>query len=435
MVGKESQVKAFRSELKDLHKQVQREEEKLGKLRPREDAAHASSNTSSGFIPMDNQFSINHSFQLMEHDATYQLVMEIPIPISEIVLQTTVPVDLLKQDDENNVILCRTKQIAVLPHVPGQDGGSSKTSGTGSDTGTSSSSGDSSVAQVLATYRPTEKNTRRMKIGMRSIEGQFGELRVYVVSALAPKMARVLRFAIKPLSMHARMNEIDAKREQEIPWNVLTFQGNFTIGQAHSWLSFCLPDIPPHFSSTGSSDSGRDQANLYFRNAFVGSHLACSYEDGEAKFRSDSVTTITILKQVITDRATSLNQNVQVSTDIHPKSVEHFLTLLHPKLQSQFHLSRQMKLVQSMSELTELNEAPSYLDEELKHVINHSKEIQAKYEESKRILVILYGMVVDTYIDVKQQTVGHHNASQVPVLTDLLQNYDLPRLLDFFRRT
>lgn len=436
IVGKETQVKAFRSELKDLHKQVQRESEKLNKLHPskKSNSNNKNNDDSSGFIPMENQFSVNHSFQLMEHDATYQLVMEIPIPISEVILQTTVPVDLLRQDDEATVIMCRTKSVSLTGGEVGNNGGGNGNNNGGNNNGNGS---NNTVPQVLATYRPTEKNTRRIKLGLRSIEGQHGELHVYVVSDLKPKMARVLKFAIKPLSMHSRINGLESRKEQNIPWNELTFTGNFTIGQAHSWLSFCLPDIPPHYSATSadSGDSNRIQAKVYFRNAFVGSHLVCVYEDGEARFRSDSVTTITILKQVITQHATNLNQNVQVSTNINNESVEHFLKLLHPKLQAQFQLSRQMQLVQSMAELTELNEGiPNYLDEELKYVMANSKDIKLKFDDSKRILEILYGMVADMYIDVKQQTMGVHSNSQIPILMGILQNYDHKTLVDFFRR-
>jgi Bardet-Biedl syndrome 7 protein len=328
--------------------------------------------------------------------------------------------------------MCKTQQVK-LPNVDVNNFSDGSNGGSGNE-GSGNSNKENDKPQVLATYRPTEKNTRRMKLGLRSIEGQHGELHVYVVSDLEPKMARVLRFSIKPLSMHSRINGFKNK-DNNLPWNLLKFTGNFTIAQAHSWLSFCLPDIPPHYSATSENgDSGRNvRAELYFRNAFVGSHLMCTYEDGECCFHSDSVTTITILKQVITQHATNLNQNVQVSTNINKDSIAHFLRLLHPKLQAQFQLSRQMHLVHSMSELTDFNdELPSYLDPELKHVIAHSKEIKMKFDDSKRILEILYGMVADMYIDVKQQTSGQHSKAQIPILMKLLENYDLDKLIQFF---
>jgi len=392
VVGKETQVKAFRSELKDLHKQVLRESEKLDKLHP----SKSTDKESPSFIPMENQFSVNHSFQLMEHDATYQLVMEIPIPISEVILQTTVPVDLLKQEDEATVIMCRTQSVSV-----GADGDSSP--------------------QVLATYRPTEKNTRRMKLGLRSVEGQHGELHVYVVSDLEPKMARVLRFAIKPLSMHLRISELKSTQENKIPWNELCFTGNFSIGQAHNWLVLCLPSVPPHYG----------EGNMCFRNAFVGSHLLCRYRDGELVVRSDSISTMTILKQVITEVATNNNMNVKVSTDINQDSVPHFLRLLHPKLQAQFRLSKQMQLVQSMTEITSDGDN-SFFDDELRYVLEHQKEIKKAFGESKRILEIMYGMVADLYIDIKQQLNGHASKSKIPKLMQLLENYNLDALIQFF---
>ena len=55
-----------------------------------------------------------------------------------------------------------------------------------------------------------------------------------------------------------------------------------------------------------------------------------------------------------------------------------------------------------------------------------------KFDDSKRILEILYGMVADMYIDVKQQTSGQHSKAQIPILMKLLENYDLDKLIQFF---
>ena len=419
IVGKEAQVKAFRSELKDLQKQVTKEAEKLQKLRPgggnvvdsgsgggggkRSSSSSSSDNLADCFIAMESQFSVNHSFELMDHDATYQLVMEIPIPISQVVLQTTVPVDLLQLDSEAPVIMSRTNAA-----IGGYNDDAAP------------------LQQVLATYRPAgESSMRRMKIGLRSVEGQYGELFVYVVSGATQKTAHVLRLGIKPLSMHARINGFDESEEGTVPWNELKFTGKFSIGQAHGWVSFCLPSIPPHVTADSVSSHGTPCARLCFRNAFVGSHLICTYQDGEAVFRSDSVTTITILKQVITKQATNLNQNVNVSTRLNRESVPRFLQLIHPKLEEQFRISRQMQLSQAMDEMTDLGADTSYLEPELQYVVKHQAEIRKTFAESKRILEILYGMITDLYIDVKQQTSGQHASTQVPLLMQLLQNYDV----------
>ena len=60
----------------------------------------------------------------------------------------------------------------------------------------------------------------------------------------------------------------------------------------HEWICKCLPDIPPR---TNDAD-----IQIYFKNAFLGTILTCSYKKNEGIFSSDSVSTIAILKEVIT---------------------------------------------------------------------------------------------------------------------------------------
>ncbi len=437
VVGKETQVKAFRAELKELQKQVSKETEKLQKARGDSDEGKSKSKSSRGdkdgsgnssgkHMFTASKFSVNHSFELMERDATYQLVLEIPFPIISVVLQTDVPVDLLRQDVSTSVIMSPTRSLILgdargTKHDIHNNPGSAKTN----DDRTTE------AHQVLATYRPTDDKMRRIKIGLRSVEGQHGVLNAYVVSGGDSKTAHAVRLSIKPLSMHARIKDITPQQESSIPWNTLSFNGDFSISQAHSWVSFCLPALPPHFTSARGAD-GREQARLCFINAFVKSHLLVTYEDSDLTFKSDSVTTITILKQVITKHATNLGLKVRISTDLNRDSVPHFLRLLNPKMQAQFQLSRQMQLARAMSEITEFGDDASYLDPELQYVVKNREAIKEAFDESKRVLEILYGMVTDLYIDVKQQISGQSSASaQVPLLMQLLKEYQIDDVADF----
>ena len=157
-----------------------------------------------------------------------------------------------------------------------------------------------------------------------------------------------------------------------------------------------------------------------------------TYENSELTFKSDSVTTITILKQVITKHATNLGLKVRIATDLNRDSVPHFLRLLDPKMQTQFQRSRQMQLARAMSEIAEFGDDASYLDPELQYVVENREAIKEAFDESKRVLEILYGMVTDLYIDAKQQTSGQSGASaQVPLLIQLLKEYRMDAVADF----
>ena len=91
-----------------------------------------------------------------------------------------------------------------------------------------------------------------------------------------------------------------------------------------------------------------------------------------------------------------------------------------------------MQLARAMSEIAEFGDDASYLDPELQYVVENREAIKEAFDESKRVLEILYGMVTDLYIDAKQQTSGQSGAyAQVPLLIQLLKEYRMDAVADF----
>ncbi len=65
------------------------------------------------------------------------------------------------------------------------------------------------VIRFVATYRCQSPGEKRASIVMRTMEGEYGTLQVTVVSAVSPgvKAAKILKYPLKPLSLHARVSE------------------------------------------------------------------------------------------------------------------------------------------------------------------------------------------------------------------------------------
>jgi Bardet-Biedl syndrome 7 protein len=89
--------------------------------------------------------------------------------------------------------------------------------------------------------------------------------------------------------------------------NTLTFKGNFSIGEMHSWLRNCLPEVPDRVNSSNDNI-------LMFKNVLVGSFLVCKYSRCDAEFKSDNISTIAILKDFITKGATTKHIKLELST-------------------------------------------------------------------------------------------------------------------------
>lgn len=87
--------------------------------------------------------------------------------------------------------------------------------------------------------------------------------------------------------------------------NTLSLKGNFSQGEMHSWISNCLPEVPERINSS-------DENVLIFKNVFVETFLVCKYSKGAAEFKSDNISTISIIKDFITKEATTRHIKIEL---------------------------------------------------------------------------------------------------------------------------
>ncbi|XP_042226350.1 Bardet-Biedl syndrome 7 protein homolog isoform X2 [Homarus americanus] len=244
-------------------------------------------------------FSVNDRMTLNRSDASYLLSLEVQTAIDNVLLQSDVPIDLLDVE----------KNSAVVSY---------------------STCDPDSGNFLLATYR-CQANTTRLEVRIRTIEGQYGTLQSYITPRLQPKCCQVRQYRIKPLSLHSRIHNFDPNR----PYNILTLKGQFTLPEIHAWVVFCLPELPER------TPAG-DQAEFTFVSTFLDTQLQCVYGAGEAVFKSDNISTISILKDVLSKKGTRKKVRLDISCEVSEESVVHALHLLHPRLEAQLMLAKQV---------------------------------------------------------------------------------------------
>nr|XP_061793449.1 Bardet-Biedl syndrome 7 protein [Nerophis lumbriciformis] len=375
----QSKVEALRGELEQLQVKVQ-----LGREQYQQTSQ---SKTAVSVVPA---FSINDKFTLCQDDASYSLTLEVQTAIDNLLLQSDVPIDLLNVDNNSAVV--------------------------------SFSECDSEQPNgnfLLATYR-CQANTTRLELKVRSIEGQYGTLQAYVTHRLQPKTCQVRQYHIKPLSLHQRAHSID----QDRPMNRLSLVGQFSFAEIHSWVVFCLPEVP---EKTPAGDS----VTFYFLNTFLGTQLQTTYSKGEAHFKSDNISTISILSDVLSKEATKRKINLNVSYDINDDSVNHTLKMIHPKLEYQLVLARKVQLIDALKELQLHEGNTDFLISEYRSILEESDSLLEEYKRQPAHLERLYGMITDLYID-KFKFKGQNVKAKVSSLLEILDSYDLNSLLDFF---
>lgn len=75
----------------------------------------------------------------------------------------------------------------------------------------------------------------------------------------------------------------------------------------HSWLQNCLNEVPEkRVSST-------DENILFFKNVFIDTYLICKYSKGQAIFKSDNISTISVIKDFLTKEATTRHIKIEVN--------------------------------------------------------------------------------------------------------------------------
>jgi len=373
-------IRGLRQEIEKLHEKVEKEKERYGKV-------------SESLIAAEVQFKMNDKWTLKPEDACYQLHVELSMPLETVLLQCDVPIELL--DADSNVAI-----VSLTPPAPGSAG-------------------------VLATYRcQAGVNVNRLELNIRTSEGRYGSLQAYVWPRISPKTARAASYPIKPLSLHTRLHEVGD--ESALPlMSILKITGTFSLPEVHSWVVACLPEVPARLQN--------ESATFAFRNTFLDTLLLCAYQGGEAVFRSDSLTTLAIVKEVVTKEATARKIQIQVSVEAKEETVPALLRRIDPMMRYQLSLSNKVKLIETLKEVKMQEPDTSFLAPEYVEILDNEEQIKKELKEQPGRLQFLYGIITDLYVD-NYKFKGQNVTQHVPQLQRALEEYSLEAVLAFFVR-
>mmetsp|Transcript_38791 Transcript_38791/g.74315 ORF Transcript_38791/g.74315 Transcript_38791/m.74315 type:complete len:719 (+) Transcript_38791:332-2488(+) len=356
-----------------LQARMQKEREKYSKV-------------SDDLIAVHSTFQVNDRFSLDPQDATYVLSIETPVPIFTVAVQSDVPVELL--ETESNVAI-----LSTSPMDP-ENGNF-----------------------CLATYR-CQDSSNRIEIKMRVVEGHYGTVQAFIIPRLSPKTSQICSYHVRPLCLQRRVQKVDDKR----PMSELRITGSFPLSEIHSWVVFCVPEIP--------NRAPGDDVYFAFESVLMGTILTCKYKAGEGVFRSDSLTTLAILKEGITKEATARKTRINTTFEMKEDSVAHFCRLMHPKLQYQLGLSKKVKLIEALKEVQMQEDDVNFLDPSYKEILDNAKQVEMEHKQQPRQLEYLHGIVKDLFIDFHKFK-GSNVKNRLPQLENLLRNYDMDSLIHF----
>uniref|UniRef100_A0A0N5AHG3 Bardet-Biedl syndrome 7 protein homolog n=1 Tax=Syphacia muris TaxID=451379 RepID=A0A0N5AHG3_9BILA len=303
-------------------------------------------------------FAVQDHFVLDKQHGCYVLSLELLIPIDYVLLQSDVYIELDDVDRGSAVISQTTPD---------------KTSGNA----------------MLATFR-CQMNTTRMEIKLKSAEGRYGTIQTYVCPKMEPKVCQVCSYNVKPLSLHHRVHDFDASR----PYNEIKITGTFSITEAHQWINLLLNEVPQKVPAN-------EVVCLNYAAFYQGlTQLQVSYGYNIVQFRSDSVSTIAIIRDVLSKEITKQQIKVDIQCDRNEQTIVHCLKLYHPILQELTHLSKDLELSLALKELVDNGTDLCYLTDELQRILDNYYKLHEESIKKEPILSRITGIIVDLYMEI-----------------------------------
>ncbi|KPJ01974.1 Bardet-Biedl syndrome 7 protein [Papilio xuthus] len=178
------------------------------------------------------------------------------------------------------------------------------------------------ASEILATVR-CQAGTRRIWLQMRAVVDcgpemtECTQVLVYVLPAGAPRIARLIKLSLPALPQYSQHDDPD--RDDDRVWCELRLSGGFSVAEMTSWLSDALPGELP-----------RPAVSISFArvHCLLKTVIICRYQSfdwlirkksfrrGSAVFKSDNVSTIATLKDLLSYCSLKRAIRVDISCDI-----------------------------------------------------------------------------------------------------------------------
>ncbi|CAD7080257.1 unnamed protein product [Hermetia illucens] len=214
----------------------------------------------------------------------------------------------------------------------------------------------------------------------------------------------------------------------ELTENQVDSTGPFSWAEVHNWMEQMLPEVPERLSG------GADSMELYYKNVLIGTILECKYGKGWASFRSDNLSTISILKDFLTKEATKKRIKLEITSNISEASINHVLRLIEPAIQKHIKVKEEHKFLLALLEVDIRSEDDwNCLLPKYQSILERRSEIENDFIKTPGILQRYFGVITDFYID-RFKFKGMFVKDKIPELMKLLEDYKrMEPIIEFFQ--
>ena len=344
-----------RQEIAQLRAKLESQKEKVH-------GSQASAVQSSNAIKMNVRHIVNHE------DSSHVIRTEIVVPVTEIALKSDLPMDFILDNDSDEL----QRRI--------------------------SNTKSASERYATLSVHIFDKPTKRADVKFKAREGKGGKVQIYIVPDESFHYCQSHTINLKPLCLHQSIGRNKAEDYLIRPLNKLSITGHFSMQEMHNWICYCLPDIPTRAPHT-------QQETLYFTSSFLDTFLLITYQDGEGHFSSDSISTLAVVRDIVTHRATLQKQRLNISFHANEDSVPQFCQLIFPRLRGLSSTFQQSNLVDALKEIQIQEGNDDCFTDKQKRMVQSAGDAAGNrlnkdaLETQKKDLDQLIGMVKTFYLD------------------------------------
>ncbi|XP_064291979.1 Bardet-Biedl syndrome 7 protein-like isoform X2 [Plodia interpunctella] len=280
---------------------------------------------------------------------------------------------------------------------------------------------------LLATVR-CQAGTRRLWVRIRYIlqEGnkykrsQAVRVLIYILPAGAPRVARLITLKLPVLPYYSQHEHLEIESEER-SWCELRVSGSFSVAEITSWLTDALPSELP-----------RPSNNVAFSRShtLLKTVLIARYQRGLAVFKSDNVSTIAILKDIMSNCSVEKNIRVEISFDVPIDNCEKSFLGIKSLFESEYKMHKNMVLKKALSslDLEGGSNEDIVLCEDYLHLLGNTKDSnkESHFDE-------LVEMIEQWYVDWKSFTLqGYDHHSGRTKLKKALHDNNFEQIINIF---
>jgi hypothetical protein len=113
---------------------------------------------------------------------------------------------------------------------------------------------------------------------------------------------------------------------------------------------------------------------------------------GEVVFRSDNMSTVSVLREVLSKETALKKVAVKITHEVDEASVEHMLRIIHPRLEAQIMLAKNVQLIEGLQEIEIHEQNPSScLSPQCQYILENATAMQEELKQQPAMIERLYG--------------------------------------------